>query len=81
MNVSQSPQVPSIIINEYQKKLAEGSIGNTYCGGDLCLVALTKISFIGLKMLCKSVESGEKFNTICNILQVKMYRLYVYSRY
>ena len=52
-------QVPSIIINEYQKRLAEGSIGNTYCGGDLCLVALTKISFIGLKMLCKSVESGE----------------------
>ncbi|XP_063679738.1 HAUS augmin-like complex subunit 6 [Bolinopsis microptera] len=50
-------QVPSIIIQEYQKKLAEGTIGNTYCGGDLCLVALTKISYIGLKMLCKSVET------------------------
>ena len=52
-------QVPSIIIQEYQKKLAEGTIGNTYCGGDLCLVALTKISYIGLKMLCRSVETGE----------------------
>ena len=47
-------------MQQYQKKLGEGTIGNTYCGGQLCLVALTKISYIGLKLLLEAVDNGKQ---------------------
>lgn len=49
-----------MILQEYQRKLSEGTIGNTYLGGDLCLVSLTKITFIGLKMISETLGSGKQ---------------------
>ena len=57
-------QVPSILIAEYQSKLSEGRIGNTYLGGDLSLVSLTKISLLGLKMLLRELDSNRKSSTL-----------------
>lgn len=52
-------QVPSVIIPHYQKRLAEGQIGNTYKGGKVDLVALTQLANVSLKLMGEELEEGD----------------------
>lgn len=52
-------QVPSVIIPHYQKRLAEGQIGNTYKGGKVDLVALTQLANMSLRLMGEELEEGE----------------------
>jgi len=52
-------QVPSVIIPHYQKRLAEGQIGNTYKGGKVDLVALTQLANMSLKLMGEELEEGD----------------------
>jgi len=47
-----------VIIPHYQKRLAEGQIGNTYKGGKVDLVALTQLANMSLKLMGEELEEG-----------------------